>query len=78
MDGALIFISEMDTELGKIAKKPRLNPLGENAYLRADGTIERDETKIIAVQRRWKHEYYKPDGPAFQKGLKNFERLQRE
>jgi hypothetical protein len=76
MDGALIFFSERDVDLGKIAKKPRLNPLGENAYLRADGTVERDEDKIIAVQRIWKHEYYKPEGRGFLKGLKKFEALQ--
>jgi len=67
--------SETDVELGKVDKKRRLNPIGQNAYIHIDGSIERDEDKIIAVQRIWKNEYYKPGGKGFQKGLKRFEAL---
>ena len=66
------YSSETDVELGKVAKKRRLNPVGENVYLKPDGTVERDEDKIKAVQRIFKHEYYKPDGRGF---LKSFEKF---
>ena len=69
MPGA-VFVGEKDFELGKIEKKRRLNPVGENVFLAADGYIEKDEDKIVAVQRIWKHEYYKPGGKGF---LKSFE-----
>jgi hypothetical protein len=73
-----VFEGDKDFTLGKIVKKPRLNPTGENVFLGADGSIHKDEDKIVAIQRLWKHEYYKPEGPAFQKVLKNFEDLRRE
>lgn len=73
MDGKMfIFLGDKDTELGKIAKKSRLNPTGENVFLHPDGSIEREEDKIIAAQRIFKHEYYKPDGKGFLKGLEKF------
>jgi hypothetical protein len=65
-----VFLSEKDFELGKIEKKRRLNPVGENVFLRADGwSIKKDEDKIVAVQRIWKHEYYKPGGKGFLKAI---------
>jgi hypothetical protein len=78
MDGSLIvyicdFVADIDVECGKQVKKRRLNGTGENIFLRPDGTVEREEDKIIAVQRIWKHEYYKPDGKGFLKGLKSFD-----
>lgn len=49
------------------------NPIGENVYLLPDGTIERDEDKIIFLQRLWKEKAYAPDiGVMFMKGLKRF------
>mgnify|MGYP006269398787 CR=1 FL=1 len=78
MDGPVIIIykdiydTERDVAVGKVNKKRRLNPLGENVYLRSDGSVERDEDKIIAVQRIWKHEYYKPDGKGFLKAFASF------
>lgn len=78
MDGPLIvykgiFNSEKDTHLGKVVKKRRLNPLGEDAYLcPACGRVERDEDKIIAAQRIWRHEYYKPGGKGFLKAFESF------
>ena len=67
-----VFESEKDYELGKILKKSRPNPVGENVFLRADGSLERDEDKIIAVQRLWKHEYYKPEGRGFLKAIESY------
>jgi hypothetical protein len=67
------FYSEKDAELGKVVKKRKVNPIGENVFLRPDGSIEREEDKIIAAQRIFKHEYYRPGGPGFLKGLKSFD-----
>ena len=70
----LIFKSETDVELGKVVKKHRVNPTGEDVFLCADGwSITKDEDKIIAVQRIFKHEYYKPGGKGYLKGLAQFE-----
>jgi len=66
------YTSEPDVQLGKIDKKRRANPIGEDVYLKPDGTVERDEDKIIAVQRIFKHEYYKPGGKGFLKGFEAF------
>ena len=72
MPGA-VFVGEKDFELGKIEKKRRLNPVGENVFLCADGwSITKDEDKIVAIQRIWKHEYYKPDGKGFLKAIKSY------
>ena len=72
MPGA-VFVGEKDFELGKIEKKRRLNPTGENVFLDADGwSITKDEDKIVAVQRIWKHEYYKPDGKGFLKAIVSY------
>ena len=71
--GVFVFVGEKDFELGKIEKKRRLNPTGENVFLAADGwSITRDEDKIVAIQRIWKHEYYKPDGKGFLKAIKSY------
>jgi hypothetical protein len=69
---ALVFVGDKDVDLGKLYKKRRLNPTGENVFLRPDGSLERDEDKVIAIQRIWKHEYYKPEGRGF---LKTFEKF---
>lgn len=72
MPGA-VFVGEKDFELGKIEKKRRLNPTGENVFLDANGwSITKDEDKIVAVQRIWKHEYYKPDGKGFLKAIGSY------
>ena len=66
-------MGEKDFELGKVVKKPRLNPTGENVFLAADGwSITKDEDKIVAIQRLWKHEYYKPDGKGFLRSLESY------
>jgi len=50
----------------------KLNPLGEDMYLRPDGTIEKDIDKIIWFQRWWLNRLYRyPDGIFFKKILIN-------
>lgn len=56
------FQSSPDWQLGKDVKRLKLNPVGEDIYLNPDGSISRDEDKIIRVQQIFKHNYYKPDG----------------
>ena len=77
MDGPLIvykdiYDADKDVEVGRVVKKRRLNSTGENVFLRADGSVEREEDKIIAAQRIWRHEYYKPDGKGFLKAFASF------
>ena len=57
------YVSEKDYELGKVVKKYRLNPVGEDVYLMPDGTIEKDEDKIVKAQRIFLHNWYRPGGP---------------
>lgn len=42
------------------AKRIKLNPVGEDAYLLPDGTVVLDEYKIVKVQRMWLHKAYSP------------------
>lgn len=66
------FRSEPDYELGKAIKYRRVNPVGEDAYLHPDGTIELDEDKIIRAQRIFKHNYWRADGPGARKVLEKY------
>ena len=50
-------------------KRARVNPLGENVYLLPDGTLKKDEDLIVACQRTWLHNAYRPGGPMFKKNL---------
>jgi len=53
-------------------KYRKLNSLGEDMYLRPDGTIEKDIDKIIWFQRWWLNRLYRyPDGIFFKKILIN-------
>lgn len=63
MDPKVLYHSEPDWELGKVLKYYKPNPIGEDAYLMPDGTVEFDEDKIVQAQRIFKHNYYKADGP---------------
>ena len=66
-----VFISDRDYELGKVLKRLKPNPTGEDVHLDADGvTIHRDEDKIKKAQRIFKHNYYKPGGRGAAKVLK--------
>ena len=58
-----IFTSSKDYEEGKVVKYQRANPIGEDVYLLPDGTIVRDEDKIIKAQLIFKQNYYKAGGP---------------
>jgi hypothetical protein len=69
---SLVFYCEKDVDLGKMLKKRRVNPTGQDIHLCPDGSLERDEDKIIAVQRIWKHENYRPQGKWIKKGRENF------
>ncbi len=62
-----VYISDSDWNLGKVLKYQKPNPVGEDAYLEPDGTVVFDEAKIVAAQRIFKHNYYKPDGPGGKK-----------
>ena len=64
---AWAFQCEADTDLGKVLKYYKPNSLGEDAHLKADGSVEFDEDKITKAQRIFKHNYYKPDGPGGRK-----------
>jgi len=57
-----VFLSDQDHKVGKVVKYRKLNPIGEDMYLGPDGTIVSDESKIVKVQRIFKHNYYKPGG----------------
>ena len=49
-----------------LAKRPRVNPPGENVYLRADGRIVSEEECIRACQRIWRERVYAPPGTLFE------------
>jgi hypothetical protein len=54
-------------------KRHKPNPLGENAYLLPDGSIQKDEDSIIFLQRMWKEKAYVPvTGSMYLKGLSSF------
>lgn len=54
-------------------KRHKPNPLGENAYLLADGSIKKDEDLIIFLQRTWKDKAYTPGtGCMYLKTLSSF------
>lgn len=67
-----LYYGENDVQLGKVLKYQRANPVGEDMYLRPDGTIESDEDKIIRAQQIFKHNYYRPDGPGARKALEKY------
>jgi len=66
-----VCITEADYEVGKVLKYFRPNPTGQDIYLGKDGvTLIKDEDKIRAAQRIFKHNYYKPEGKGAQKIFK--------
>lgn len=68
-----VFLSEKDTQMGKVIKYQKPNPIGEDIYLNPDGSITKDEDKIIGAQRIFKHNYYKPDGKWAAKNLSKYQ-----
>ena len=68
-----IFVCETDIDEGKIVKKRRPNPTGQDVHLcSVTGHVTRDEDKIVAAQRIWKREYYKPGGKGFAKAFESY------
>jgi hypothetical protein len=66
-----VCITEADYEVGKVLKYFRPNPTGQDIYLGKDGvTLIKDEDKIRAAQRIFKHNYYKPGGKGAKKIFK--------
>ena len=63
------YISDFENDRYKFIKG---NPLGEDMYLRPDGTIEKDIDKIVFIQRWWLNRLYRyPDGIFYKKMLIN-------
>ena len=56
-----------DDFIRPLEKRRRINKTGENVYLLSDGTVQREEDTITAVQRLWKHLAYRPDGIMYNK-----------
>ena len=61
-----------------LEKRPRLNPLGEDEHLHPNGSVTRDEDKIIALQRISKEAAYKPGGKMYLKVRDHFYEAQRD
>jgi len=60
MDG--YFLPDFYREL---EKKRRLNPPFTDVHLHPDGSVTREEDRIIAVQRIWRERVYAPPGTLF-------------
>jgi len=54
-------------------KRPKRNPLGQDCHLGSDGSVTRDEDKIIGAQRIWKEIAYAPGGIMYRRGLDRWE-----
>jgi hypothetical protein len=67
-----LYYSDTDVNMGKVLKYQRANPVGEDMYLRPDGTIESDEAKIIRAQQIFKHNYWQPDGRGGKKVIEKY------
>lgn len=67
------FVCDTDIASGKVVKYQRPNPIGEDIHLNPDGTITRDEDKIIRAQRIFIHNWYRPGGPGSRKVLEKYE-----
>ena len=58
-----------DVDNGKILKKRRFNPPGENIYLREDHSLIVEMDVIKTVQRTFLEKHYRPGGAGCQKVL---------
>jgi hypothetical protein len=61
-----------DVEEGKILKRRRFNPPGDNIYLRKDHTLLAEMDVIKTVQRNFREKYYRPGGVGCQKILAKY------
>lgn len=66
------FDSDPDVQVGKIVKKTRVNPEGENIYLREDQSLIVEMDVIKTVQRTVRDKYYRPGGVGCQKVLAKY------
>jgi len=69
-----VFTSDADTDLGKVVKRYKPNPLGEDAHLLPDGSVVFDEAKIIRAQQIFKQNWYRPEGPGARKVLAKYKK----
>jgi hypothetical protein len=67
IDGCIIDEGHREEFARGLEKRPKLNPNFQNVYLLPDGSIVREEDKIIAAQRIWKERAYAPPGTLFSK-----------
>jgi hypothetical protein len=67
-----VFTCEKDSDLGKVVKYMKPNPLGTDAHLMPDGTVVFDEHKIIRAQQIFKENWYRPGGPGARKACEKF------
>lgn len=61
-----------DVENGKILKRRRFNPPGDNIYLREDHSLIVEMDVIKAVQRNFREKHYRPGGVGCQKILAKY------
>lgn len=54
--------SDFDSRQYQPMKRQRCNPVGEDIHILPDGSLVRDEDKIIKIQRIFIENYYNPDG----------------
>jgi hypothetical protein len=64
--------SDFDSRQYQPAKRQRFNPVGEDIHILPDGSLARDEDKIIKIQQIFKENYYKPDSKGAQKILSKY------
>ena len=64
--------SDFDSRNYQPMKRQRCNPVGEDIHLLPDGSIIRDEDKIIKIQRIFLDNYYKPSGCGAMKALSKY------
>lgn len=64
--------SDFDSRVCQPMKRRRFNPVGEDIHILPDGSIARDEDKIIKAQRIFKENYYNPEGKGAKKILSKY------
>ena len=69
----MVFYYKADDDFRqKDVKRRKLNPPYQNVYLNPDGSVDREEDKIIAAQRIFRDYYYQPGGKGYQKAMESF------
>ena len=75
INGVIIEEEFKDDFARGLEKRRRLNALGEACYLRPDGSVTRDEDKIVAAQRIWRERVYSPPGVLLAERGKMYRRI---